>query len=176
MINLIPPGATRIVRKEYVARVLCVWAIILAFSLGASAFTLLPTYVLVSGQLRVTDAAAAVEENAYQMAAEELAYAEEIAARLATARDPIPASAILTHIEAAVAPEIALRSLMVAPNGTGSQIQVVGTAVDRASLQAFTGRLKADPFFENASVPVSDLARENNLSFTLTLVLAGSAS
>lgn len=176
MINLIPPDAVRIVRKEYVARVLCVWAIILAYSIGASAFTLLPTYVLVAGQLRVTDAAAAVEENAHAMATEELAGAQAIAERLATVRDPIAASAILTHIEAALAPQITLRSLMISPDGIASQVQVVGTALNREALQRFTGRLKTDPFFENASVPVSDLARETDLSFTLTLVLAGPAS
>lgn len=176
MINLIPSDAVRIVRKEYIARVLCVWAIILAFSFGASAFTLLPTYVLVAGQLRVTDAASAVEENAHAMATEELASAQAIAERLRVTRDAIAASAILTHIEAALTPQITLRSLMVSPDGVASQIQVVGSAVNREALQRFTGSLKADPFFENASVPVSDLARETDLSFTLTLVLAAPAS
>jgi hypothetical protein len=176
MTNLIPPDGVRVVRKEYAVRVLSVWAFVLAVAIGLSALMLLPTYVLISEQLRITDAEAAIEDDAHAIATSELEEAQAIADRLTVVRDPIAASVIVEHIERALAPEIKLRSLHIAPSGTDSTVQVVGVAMNRESLQRFIGRLKDDPFFRDASVPVSDLARDVDPPFVLTLVLAGSDS
>jgi hypothetical protein len=176
MINLIPPDGVRMVRREYAARVLSVWAFILALAVGASALMLLPTYVLLQEELRITDTETAIAADAHAIATKELEEAQTIADRLQTARDPVAASAIFTHIEDALAPEIEFRSLFVTPAGSASQIQVIGTAMNREALQRFIGRLKGDPFFKDASVPVSDLARDVDLTFTLSLVLAEGAS
>jgi hypothetical protein len=174
MINLIPPDGIRMVRKEYGARVLAVWAFILALAIGASALMLVPTYVLLREELRITDAQTAVTADAHAIAARELEGAQAIADRLRIARDPIAPSTMFTHIEDALAPEIEIESVYMTPAGSGSQIQVNGTAMNREALQRFIGRLKTDPFFEDASVPVSDLARDVDPTFTLTLVLAAS--
>lgn len=162
-------------RREYGARVLAVWAFILALAVGASALMLLPTYVLLREELRITDAQTAATADAHAMATQELERAQAMADRLRIVRDPVAPSAIFTHIEDALAPEIAMRSVYMTPAGSGSQIQVHGTAMNREALQRFIGRLKGDPFFKDASVPVSDLARDVDLTFTLSLVLADKA-
>lgn len=176
MINLIPPDGVRVVRKEYIMRVLSVWAFIIAIVVVLAALMLLPTYVLVAEQLRIIDTAATVEDEAHAIVTEELKTAQAIAEKVKVARDPIAASVIFDHIESGLAPEITLRSILVSPQGTDSAVQVVGVAMNRESLQRFIGRLKSDPFFKDASVPVSDLARDINPPFVLTLVIAGPAS
>lgn len=171
MINLIPPDGKRIVRREYLARVASVWFLIAALAVASGALMLFPTYILITQQLHIEAQSAVVSEDTYNTALKELNLAHALAAKLATPPKGVPAADVLAHTEAALKDGVVLRGFSIDALAEGSQVQAVGTAETRESLRQFIGQLEADPFFKDASVPVSDLARDVDLVFTLTLVL-----
>ena len=50
-------------------------------------------------------------------------------------------------------------------------MKLSGVAASRDALTLFESTLEADPLFEEASVPISDLVRGSNLPFTMTIML-----
>jgi hypothetical protein len=171
MINLIPPDGKRTVRKEYIARVASVWLFIAALAIASGALMLFPTYILVAQQLTI-DASNAVSDEAYNQALKELNLAQALATKLAAPQRGVPAADILAHAEDALEDGVVLRGISIESVGGVPSVQAVGTAQTRELLRRFIANLESDPFFTDASVPVSDLARDVDLVFTLTLTLA----
>ncbi len=178
MINLIPPEGQRIVRREYLARVGAVFSLLATGALLAGALLLLPTYILLTHQLNTTtDQAAYPEaESGYAEATRSLADASRLAKRLEAADNSAAASEILAHIDAGRPSAVALIGLTINQRPDGAEIVARGTAETRESLRQFVDTLKRDAFFLDARVPVSDLARDTNLTFTLSLSLRTTGS
>ncbi len=174
MINLIPPQCKTLVKKEYLFRVSAVASIIIACALFASAIALLPAYVLlgahVGSMTKINEES--VQKNAeYIRATEELEKTALLVAQLAKGTHPVSPTEVLIHIEQALSSEVALEGISLSLDATKIQVQARGTAKSRESLRLFLETLKKDTFFADAQVPVSDLARDKNLIFTLTLTL-----
>jgi Tfp pilus assembly protein PilN len=55
-------------------------------------------------------------------------------------------------------------------------VDVQGEAATRNALASLKTALEASPLFETANVPISDLARENNLPFVVTITLSEKSS
>ncbi len=175
MINLIPQAGKDVVRREYFLRVGTVFGFLCAGALVAGGLLLLPTYALVTRQLHSVIVAGVEEKDAeadYARQVSELDEAEKIAGQLLVSGGrSASASSILTHIEASISPEVVLTNLSVTETKEGAAVTARGTATTRESLRRFVEGLKRDAFFADAVVPVSDLARDTNLSFTVTLTL-----
>lgn len=178
MINLIPQAAKANLRKEYIVRALSVWALLISLALFASGVLLLPTYVLYTKQIHTATAASESlkeKDASFKTIESTLTEANAFATQLSKSLDSVKASDILTHIEDALPSEVVLEGLNVVQEKNTLRIEARGTARTREALRHFTDALKRDAFFADAQVPISDLAQDTNLSFTVSLTLRTSS-
>lgn len=174
MINLLPPEAKGAMRKEYIVRLLSVWAALCGCALVGASFLLLPTYLFYSNQIRnsIKETSASEEKlQAFEHMRVSLSEAQTFAKRLSLSIESVKASDILTHIEDALTEEIALEGLQIVQEEKGTRIEVRGKARTREALRVFLKRIESDTYFLDAQVPVSDLAKDTNLLFTMTVHL-----
>jgi hypothetical protein len=178
MINLIPPGAKKRIGGEYVARFLSVWIILGALSFFVSAALLLPTYVLSVHRLQadLSEDGGTQKQQTFDEMKQTLAEAHIFATQLSASKQSLHASAVMPHIEQALAPSISLVGIAIAPDLPkkvhAAQVRVEGRARSRSDLQSFVERLKQDSFWSSVSIPVSDLAPEVDNAFVVTLLVA----
>ena len=170
MINLIPPQGKKLVAREYGARVAAVACASVALALVASTVALVPSYVLFSSS---RNAQAPIEDVAGEEMREVeagLRKAMALTQQLQDTTQSLEPLAIVNHVESAVSSAIVIESFALS-HEKATHIQVRGSATTRESLRQFIEALKRDSFFADAQVPVSDLAPDTNLDFTVTLTL-----
>lgn len=178
MINFLPPEAKSAVRREYAIRAVGAWLLLLAVVAAVEIVLLLPTYVLLARQLDALAAEIVRTEDvsateAYKTTHAALAKAHTLAGQLHVAHAGPVASKVLDAIQAAETDAVALSGFSYAHTGIAvKSIQVRGIAATRGALAEFSAALERNPLFARADVPVSDLADDRNLEFTLTIVLA----
>lgn len=176
MINLIPPGGKKRVSIEYVTRALSLWVFLLACALFGGALLLLPTYVLLQKQIFIVSTSGdgnRPKGEGFEAMTKTLKETNIFAIQLSQSMDSVRASDILAQVSAALSREVDLRGLSIMDAGEGKGVRIVaqGTASTRQSLKVFLDKLKQGGFFQDAQVPVSDLAPDTNLVFTATLKL-----
>ncbi len=66
---------------------------------------------------------------------------------------------------------IKLNSIMISGQDSVRQISISGKALNRDALTGFDKALKTDGFFSNINLPISDLIKNDNPSFTITMTL-----
>lgn len=176
MINLIPPEGKRVVRKEYVLRVYTVAGVVLSIALFVSAAALVPTYVLFLSSPTPETSSKVTEPNSeeYARVTATLEAAMKVATQLQKPVPGLETSKIVSHIEAAVSPDITLEGMHFSQDAKQVRVEALGVARTRESLQAFIAALKKDTFFSDAQVPVSNLIKDTDLLFTLTITLRSS--
>ncbi len=178
MINLLPPEAKQAVRREYWARVLGAWALLSAAACFVCALLLLPTHVLLSRQLNAVASEIVAREDAeeaaqYAVVQADVRAANELAVQLAKEAPPSFATVVMPTLERARPVGLTLTAVLYSADAQQVRtIEVRGIAATRATLVTFVEALKRDPRVAEASVPVGDLARERQLPFTISLMLA----
>lgn len=176
MINLVPPTARTQIRTEYWVRVVSVWALVVAGSLVIVALLLLPPYVLVSSQESVyADSAAAArgEVAAADEAEAALQAANSQSQRVISAQQQPRFLPVLSRIEAMTPPAVALREFRFRRSESGgvAPVSVTGVAATRQALADFRDTLEADPGIERVDLPISNLANDRDLTFSITIHL-----
>ncbi len=176
MINLIPPGGKKRVNTEYVTRALSLWVFLLACALLGGALLLVPTYVLLQKQIFIagtSEDGGRSKGEEFEVMTKTLKETNVFAAQLSQSMDSVRASDILAQVSAALSQGVDLRGLSITDAGEGKGVSIIaqGTASTRQSLRAFLDKLKQGGFFQDAQVPISDLAPDTNLVFTATLKL-----
>ncbi len=175
MINLIPPAAKKKIIVEYWLRVLSVWCMLLAAALVAAICIMLPPYVLINSQVSVYKASA-------DEAARKIADYEEVSTMLVRASTQARMvideseseliSEYLSTVESLEKPGIVLSEIRVARSATGFEpLFVAGVATDRQSLAAFRDRLLELETVSEVDLPLSNLAKDRDISFSLSAVL-----
>lgn len=176
MINLIPETAKRKLFLEYWIRAVSVWGVVWSVALLVSAALLLPTYVLISTQIGVF--AASAEEASQKVAAY-----DDVAAELGRAsvqsrqaidslRQPQLSAAILKVLETE-GQSVTVNSVVIARDGARFEpISISGQADDRQSLASFRDALLELPWVVAVDLPISNLAQDRDISFTLSVGVA----
>lgn len=177
MINLIPPSAKKSTLIEYWMRVVTAWFILFSIVLIAGAGILLPTYVLISSQVGVYEesAAAASEKVAnYENVSEQLVQASQ-QAKLIVDEMTLPVfSGYIDMFEQLQGEGIQIESIEMSRDGLAiSPIIIDGTASDRQTLASFRERLLEKEEIILVDLPISNLAKDSNIQFSLTVTLAG---
>jgi hypothetical protein len=175
MINLIPPAGQTALRKEYRMRVAATYCMLLAAVNILLTVALIPTYVLVKAQTEGVVAHSGEGEQDAEIASieDEVARTEAIIAELKKVPETLDMSGIMHEIENAAPAGISFRTFTLNHvKGVIGPIQVQGNAEEREDLIAFKQALEAHSLFENASVPIGDLARERDVPFSMTITLA----
>ncbi len=174
MTNLIPPDAHRLVKREYWVRVFIVWMMLI----GSAALTVIiltvPVFVLIKNQL-------ASYQNQFVQASEErtsFAVLEGIIEKTMNMTKVILSiqtqkhfTDIIEQIESIAGEGIVLQKFELQRDEVEVHTIVVsGVASSRLVLASFVERLKATPEFSQAELPLSNLAKDKDIPFTITVV------
>lgn len=174
MINLIPPSAHTQVKREYWIRVISVWLVLIGTAFLIVALLNLPVYVLVRSQLSsyLQEYNQASDESESFKASEfEIQKSNEIAKLLAKADSVTPFSTIITELEALTSSGVKISDFSLSrQNGEISSISINGQASSRLALTQFKDAVEASPLFESVTLPLSNLAKDKDISFSITIV------
>lgn len=173
MINLIPPAARRGVLREYWLRVGVVFLFLLGFAGVAVAALSTPAFVLIYTETKaVSGQYADVQEVQEELRQAEtvIKQANELAGHLGEISTTTSFSVIISEINQLSGREIELSQYQFVRVGDEiGEISIGGVAVTRTALADFSAALEAHAWFEEANIPISNLAEDQDVPFTLTI-------
>ncbi len=175
MANLLPQKGKRAVTVEYWTRVAVVWMFLLSGALLAVAILMVPTYVLITAQYE----ALSVRFNSMREQQETFAaFEKEVEAANTLARyvdqndRTRSASALVDEIEAMSGETILITHYSFSQTESAIEsVTIGGVAADRAALAAFRDALASDERFASAVLPISTLAADRDVPFSIVLTL-----
>jgi len=178
MINLIPPSSKKKIILEYWARAVSVWFYVWASAFLLGAFVMIPVYVLVNLQVSSSSESAASANQklaSYEDVSDQLNNASLDAKALLDSGKYTPISTYTELFFGLENNDVTLSqiSLARAKVGLGS-VQISGSAATRQSLAAFRDSLLALPQVDSVDLPISNLAKDKNIQFALTVKLKNS--
>lgn len=175
MINLIPPIGEAILKRDYALRVGSTAGFLMGSVFLVLVGSLIPTYVLTSSQIQEYEIKLSGTEDvaqAYTDAEKEVESSKILLAQLKTQTPSYFTSDLIKEVERATPTGIMFKSFRIDTNErTGDTFVVQGTASTREVLIQFKNGLKTIQQFEKAEVPISDLARDVDLPFSMTITL-----
>jgi len=178
MINLIPTNAKKGIVKEYWTRVFSVWFSTWSVALLLSAFIMVPAYVLIYSQAAVFEESAAFASEKianYQDVSEQLIQSSQEAQFVITNTQEVTFSDYISLFQELRGSEISLSQISINRTSNGIEpIQISGVAEDRQSLAAFRERLLAEEQIIEANLPISNLARDRDIQFSITATIDNS--
>ena len=178
MINLIPPRARKSVMREYWIRVVSVWLFLLGTGCLIVAVLLLPTYMMVHGQIVTLDGEVSAKgktATSYNESATALTEASVKAALLTSRASTTPFSHYLKTLESIAGADIEVRSVEYSNDGiTNGRITLAGVAQTREALATFRDTLEAYPAFMAVVLPISALIKDRDLLFSMDITIASS--
>ena len=176
MINLIPPHAKKTAAREYWVRVLSVWGFLLTGVVGIALALLLPSYVFQQLQLAPIERELAQKDIVYETLGSVegiVETANTIVAQLDEPRVLVQASEVLAEINTAATAGVSFNAFTIQrEEKVITQVLVRGVADTRVHLANFRDALERSALFGTASVPISDLAQESNLPFSVTITMS----
>lgn len=176
MINLLPPNVKKRVVIEYWVRVVSVWFMLISFVLMLGVLVMLPVYVLIGTQISVKEKAATEAServDSYENVSDELINANKEAKYVVDESRYSLFSEYVYLFERLQESEIKIKEIGL--NRIGDQISPIrlsGEATDRQALASFRDRILAQEGVKDVDLPISNLAQDRNISFTLTIILA----
>ncbi len=176
MVNLIPPTAKKGVIVEYWIRVATVWAWLASAAAVLIAVVMLPVYVLVDAQIAAYIESADIASQkiaSFESVSEELSLATQQAQLVVASSRDTQLSEIIYMFDSLEGSGISLSQVTVDRLPTGiPPVQLSGNAIDRQSLADFRDRLLAEDRIETVDFPISNLAKDRDISFTITVTLS----
>ena len=176
MINLLPSGAKKGVRREYWLRVVTVWVLLLAVALLIGSLLLLPSYVLISAQVSVYEETAnrvSAEVASYEDVSTALVQANQQSIFIATESKQNSFSDLVTLFNSFETERVNITDLQLSRTGVVVDVvQIDGTARDREALAQFRDELLADEAIASVDLPTSNLARAEDIPFSMTVALS----
>lgn len=175
MINLIPPEGKKVLKREFILRVSGTSAFLLGIVCLILVGSLVPTYVLTSAQIqeyekRIETVGDTTQK--YKEAEQEIKKIGEVLTQLKSGSSTRPSTELFREVERLASPGIVFKSFQInTDKRVGDSLLVQGVAPTRESLVVFKNALKTSSLFEKADIPISDLARDVELPFTITISL-----
>ena len=175
MINLIPPSAKKKIVLEYWTRVVSVWFLTWSVALVLGAFVMIPTYVLINLQVSSFSSSAAT-------ASQKIATMQDVSKDLMVANDQAKALVDgfrFTSLSGAAKQftqlennELTLSQISISRTKDGvGPVMLSGEAHSRQALADFRDRLLALPQVDGVDLPISNLAKDKDIQFTLTVTM-----
>lgn len=174
MINLIPPSAHSQVQREYWIRVVSVWMFLTGCALCIAAILYAPVYVLVEAELGnylLAYNQASDDSETYTESEKAIQSGNAIAQLLATSDTDTSFSEIIAEIEKQKIQGIRVDDYSIArKDGILGAITIKGNADSRLILTQFKDAIEKSPLFESATLPLSNLAKDRDIPFTVTII------
>lgn len=180
MANVLPPHERKMLRRDYWLRFTTVFALVITGAMLIGSISLIPAYLLArtehSEVLRYQEIQGETREAGKRDTAVQTARLVGTQVRELLKTDGLRASQAVTHvlrdwevhaediIISGLLYELAEEKKRVIP-----KLRVSGEARDRGALNAFVQTLRADSTFTDVSFPVSDLAGDGAVDFSLTV-------
>lgn len=175
MINLIPPKAKKNIKKEYLFRVLSVWLLVWSVFIIVGAFISLPVYVLIGSQISVYESAANQASERvfqYESVSAGLIKSSQQAKLALDEAEGVSFSEYITLFKALEGEEIVINKINLSQKaGMVEPISISGVAAGRQSLAVFRDRILALEEVTEVDLPISNLAREKDIPFMITVVI-----
>ena len=175
MANLIPPAAKRGVQIEYWVRVSSVWLALFGTAALAIAALNVPIYILVNSQSNTyagLQSKAEEQDTSFVKIEADIKWANNAAVLLASAKELVPLGDYIKVIDSYQTDKVVIDSYDLTRSDAGAvdSIKISGTAIDRESLVALSTALESDERFSSAEIPLSNLAKDSNIPFTINVV------
>lgn len=174
MINLIPPEGYQTVKHEYLLRVGAVYCYLFSVVCILVGVALVPMYVLIGAQITDMEQEALEESGTkaiIEKADREVVAANGVLAQLMTEESTFSMSAAIDEIHLRAPGGILFKTFYIGEAKSGNTtIQVQGVAATREKLIQFKAALEESALFETVEVPISDLAKDVELPFALTIL------
>lgn len=180
MINLIPPKAKKIVIREYWTRVFVVWLFMLSIVLLIMAFLSVPTYILLrsleSAMASQIDYAKA-EQGSYKELERTIKNTNALVNHLNLNEEQLSFSALLSELDAVAGPLVTLTQFgFIEEEGVLKQVSLLGQADTRVLLSTFRDKLEAHEAFASVDLPISNLAKDKDITFSMKVSLETEAT
>jgi hypothetical protein len=175
MINLIPPQAKKTLLKEYWIRVVSVWLMVLSITLFVGAGVLSPVYFLINSQISIyKESAVSASEKvvSYENVSTDLVDASQQAKIVMDEKD-LPVFSDYTSLFFGLEGE-KVKINKISINRDEVQIQpisIAGFAENRQSLASFRDVILAQEGVQDVDLPISNLAQDLDIPFTITVTL-----
>jgi hypothetical protein len=175
MINLVPGVVRKAIVKEYWIRVISVFLFLTVLASLLSVLFALPVYVLIKAQVdaygaSATEAAARVAE--FDISTGALTKANSQAEKIVSQKSDVDFTEVMNQIEELANTGISLKSYQFArKEGEMVPVLLAGRASSRQSLADFHFTLKSNEMVEKVDLPISNLAKEKDIDFTMTITL-----
>lgn len=164
---------------EYWIRVVSVWFSLLAVAALILAVLNVPVYILIQNQLQTYSSLyedASAQNTSFEQIESEIVLANNTAVLLATAQKVDPIVKYLELVDANTNENVTLNSYKLLRTGNViGDIVISGVAADRESLVDFSSSLEDIEDFVSAEIPLSNLAKDRNIPFTINVVLKKSS-
>jgi Tfp pilus assembly protein PilN len=172
MRNLIPAYKRKALRKDYLMRLATVGLGLFAVVMAIGTLTLAPTYFLAYSKLNAIRTEAGLVEESISRREEPMSVAtlretQDQLKIVLTEQDRDLLSDMVAEIVEQKLPGISITGIFYERGGVDFELTVTGIANQRDTLLAFKETLEALEWFVAVNLPVSNLATERNLSFTL---------
>ncbi len=173
MINLIPPDARKAVVKEYWLRVAIVWLFLLSIALAIVVVFRFPSYVLLQTQeIAFEEQYESAQQKQVEFEASEalIKKANLEAQHLNSFATSTPFSVYIDALDALAVNGIVIEQFSFKKEGnTLKEILITGIATDRKSLTTFKDVITSDVAFDNAALPIANLAQDLDIRFSITV-------
>ncbi len=175
MINLIPQSAKKQIVIEYWLRVATVWLVLLAVTAAIGGALMFPVHVLIKTQTDVyrESANAAIQKIAVfeNVSADLVQSSQQAKIVLDTSRE-VPLSQYLALFGALETDTLVLSGFLINRDKEGvGQVQLTGTALSRQALADFRDQLLDLKEVEKVDFPISNLAKDKDISFDMVVTL-----
>jgi hypothetical protein len=177
MVNLIPPSAKKSVILEYWFRVLTVWSLLGTLVVILFAITITPIYVLVNAKIDAYQESATMATEkiaAFQSVSDDLMQSSRQAEQMISNFRTLSLYQVVSLFGALEGNGISLSSINVNRGLQNSlaPVNISGRATDRQALADFRDRLLAEDAIEVVDFPISNLAQDRDINFSMTVTMS----
>ncbi len=177
--NLLPPERRHALVREYRYRFGVVVISLLVSLVLAAAVLLIPTYIFLQGSIaaketRLTAVQASLSSAGQTSPSARLAALSNDIATLTKLASGSSVSAVMRTVLAIPRSGVTLSGLTYTPVSgmTPATLDLSGVATTRAALSSYQLALQGAPFARAVNLPVSAYAKDTNIGFTITVLLA----
>ncbi len=175
MANLIPPNARKKVKLEYWARVVSVWLVMLGLACLVVTALHVPVYKLVGDQNEVFNAwheEVDADNKQFKESVKVINNTNEISRLLSSDAEQILFTEVIDEVDSLINEDVVVESYrMERSGGKVTNFVVSGESTTRFGLADFRKALENSDMFETAALPLSNLAKDADIPFDISVSL-----
>ncbi len=174
MANLLPLKERKHFEREYLLRLVILVLLFFLLSTIFGVILLLPSYFVSSLKEETITRQSELLDKAIESRGQNTSVASFTATKnkiqqLTEVQKQVPQTELIHTVVKNLSPQVTVDAFYYT-NGSASQLRITGRSDSRVGLIEFADRLRAESLFNSVDLPVSSLARDSNIVFSITLV------